>query len=127
MKNRMGVPKEYEPVLPGKVKAHIKKKNAEAEAAEERERQSESGDFCEACGSQKVIVCFGVCETNSPLSSDMQKCYEAIKKAREIRYAPRHKHRRGTGASHTHIPMAMWEVLQEVIEISEDIEDKQEL
>ena len=89
MKNRMGVPKEYKPLLPGKVKAHIEQKKAQAEAAEERERQ------------------------------DMQKCYEAIKKAREIRYAPRHKHRRGTGASHTHIPMAMWEVLQEVIEVDE--------
>ena len=26
MKNRMGIPKEYEPVLPGKVEAHIAKK-----------------------------------------------------------------------------------------------------
>ena len=29
MKNRMGLPKEYEPVLPGKVKAHIEKKKAQ--------------------------------------------------------------------------------------------------
>ena len=29
MKNRMGLPKEYEPVLPGKVKAHIEKKQAQ--------------------------------------------------------------------------------------------------
>lgn len=47
---------------------------------------------------------------------DMRKCYRAIQKAREIRYAPKHKHRRSEGASHTHIPMAMWEVLKEVIE-----------
>ena len=31
MKNRMDVPKAYEPVLPGKVKAHIEKKKAQAE------------------------------------------------------------------------------------------------
>ena len=31
MKNRMDVPEEYEPVLPGKVKAHIEKKKAQAE------------------------------------------------------------------------------------------------
>lgn len=30
MENRMNVPQEYEPVLPGKVKAHIEKKEAEA-------------------------------------------------------------------------------------------------
>ena len=30
MKNRMNVPEEYEPVLPGKVKAHIEKKKAAA-------------------------------------------------------------------------------------------------
>lgn len=29
MKNRMDVPKEYEPVLPGKVKAHLAKKKAQ--------------------------------------------------------------------------------------------------
>ena len=29
-KNRMGIPEEYEPVLPGKVKAHIAKKQAQA-------------------------------------------------------------------------------------------------
>lgn len=29
MKNRMGLPNEYEPVLPGKVKAHIEKKKAQ--------------------------------------------------------------------------------------------------
>ena len=29
MKNRMGLPKEYEPVLPGKVKAQIEKKQAQ--------------------------------------------------------------------------------------------------
>ena len=29
MKNRMDVPKEYEPVLPGKVKAHLAKKQAQ--------------------------------------------------------------------------------------------------
>ena len=93
VKNRMGVPEEYEPVLPEKIKAHIEKKKAQkTEAAEEKERQ------------------------------DMQKCYEAIKKAREIRYAPQHKYRRSTGASHTHIPMAMWEVLQEVIEVTDERE-----
>ena len=32
VKNRMGVPEEYEPVLPGKVKAWIAKKKAQAEA-----------------------------------------------------------------------------------------------
>lgn len=31
MKNRMDVPAEYEPVLPGKVKAHLAKKKAQAE------------------------------------------------------------------------------------------------
>ena len=31
MENRMNVPEEYEPVLPGKVKAHIAKKKAAAE------------------------------------------------------------------------------------------------
>lgn len=31
MKNRMGIPEEYEPVLPGKVKAHLAKKEAQAE------------------------------------------------------------------------------------------------
>ena len=31
MKNRMGLPEEYEPVLPGKVKAHLAKKQAQAE------------------------------------------------------------------------------------------------
>ena len=30
MKNRMDVPKEYEPVLPGKVEAHLVKKKAQA-------------------------------------------------------------------------------------------------
>ena len=30
MKNRMDVPKEYEPVLSGKVKAHLEKKQAQA-------------------------------------------------------------------------------------------------
>jgi hypothetical protein len=30
MKNRMDVPKEYEPVLPGKVEAHIEQKKAQA-------------------------------------------------------------------------------------------------
>ena len=34
MKNRMNVPQEYEPVLPGKVKAHIEKKQAAAETQE---------------------------------------------------------------------------------------------
>ena len=29
MKNRMDVPEEYEPVLPGKVKAHLAKKQAQ--------------------------------------------------------------------------------------------------
>ena len=29
MKNRMGLPQEYEPVLPGKVKAQIEKKKAQ--------------------------------------------------------------------------------------------------
>ena len=33
MKNRMGVPREYEPVLPGKVKAHIEKKQQQAAEA----------------------------------------------------------------------------------------------
>jgi len=32
VENRMNVPQEYEPVLPGKVKAHIAKKKAEAAA-----------------------------------------------------------------------------------------------
>ena len=86
-KHRMGVPQEYEPVLPEKIKAHFEKKKAE-----EKERQ------------------------------DMQKCYEAIKQARRIyRYEPsgRGYNLDGTkreGATHTHIPMEMWEVLQEVIE-----------
>lgn len=31
VKNRMGIPDEYEPVLPGKVKAHLEKKKAQAE------------------------------------------------------------------------------------------------
>lgn len=31
MKNRMGLPNEYEPVLPGKVKAHLKKKKEQAD------------------------------------------------------------------------------------------------
>ena len=35
MENRMNVPKTYEPVLPGKVQAHIEKKKAEAAAASE--------------------------------------------------------------------------------------------
>ena len=30
MKNRMNVPQEYEPVLPGKVEAHLAKKKAQA-------------------------------------------------------------------------------------------------
>ena len=30
MKNRMDVPQEYEPVLPGKVEAHLAKKQAQA-------------------------------------------------------------------------------------------------
>ena len=30
MKNRMDVPKEYEPVLPGKVEAHLAKKKTQA-------------------------------------------------------------------------------------------------
>ena len=34
MENRMNVPQEYEPVLPGKVKAHIGKKKAEVPASE---------------------------------------------------------------------------------------------
>ena len=32
VKNRMGIPEEYEPVLPGKVKGWIAKKKAQAEA-----------------------------------------------------------------------------------------------
>ena len=53
---------------------------------------------------------------------DMQQCYRAIKKAREIRKSslPRHGYNidgsAREGASHTHIPMEMWEVLQPVIE-----------
>ncbi|MCY3744472.1 MAG: hypothetical protein OXH00_25940 [Candidatus Poribacteria bacterium] len=31
MRNRMNVPEEYEPVLPGKVEAYIEKKKAESE------------------------------------------------------------------------------------------------
>ena len=31
VKNRMGIPEEYEPVLPGKVKAHLAKKKEQAE------------------------------------------------------------------------------------------------
>ena len=31
VKNRMGIPEEYEPVLPGKVKAHLAGKKAQAE------------------------------------------------------------------------------------------------
>ena len=31
VKNRMDIPNEYEPVLPGKVKAHLAKKKAQAE------------------------------------------------------------------------------------------------
>ena len=34
VKNRMGVPKEYEPVLPGRVKAWLEKKKAAAQAAD---------------------------------------------------------------------------------------------
>ena len=53
---------------------------------------------------------------------DMQKCYHAIQKAREIRKSSLPK--RGlnidgtarVGASHTSIPMEMWEALQPVIE-----------
>ena len=33
MRNRMNVPEEYEPVLPGKVEAHIAKKKAEVSAS----------------------------------------------------------------------------------------------
>ena len=33
-KNRMGIPEEYEPVLPGKVKAYLEKKKAAAQAAD---------------------------------------------------------------------------------------------
>lgn len=38
MKNRMNVPKEYEPVLPGKVKAYIEEKKAQA--AEKSQEQT---------------------------------------------------------------------------------------
>lgn len=31
VKNRMGIPEEYEPVLPGKVKTHLAKKETEAD------------------------------------------------------------------------------------------------
>ena len=53
---------------------------------------------------------------------DMQKCYRAIQKAREIRKSslPRLGYNidgsAREGASHTHIPMEMWEVLKPVIE-----------
>ena len=35
MKNRMNVPKAYEPVLPGKVQAHLEKKQAAAAVPEQ--------------------------------------------------------------------------------------------
>ena len=34
VKNRMGIPEEYEPVLPGKVKAHLAKKQEQETDAE---------------------------------------------------------------------------------------------
>ena len=45
---------------------------------------------------------------------DMQSCYKAIKQARLIRSNPVKV--RKDGATHTMIPMSMWEVLQPVIE-----------
>ena len=48
---------------------------------------------------------------------DMKACHEAIKKAREIRKTSRNVLERNLkGVTHTHIPIQMWEVLQEVIE-----------
>ena len=46
---------------------------------------------------------------------DMQLCYKAIKAAREILRSP--VKRRVDGVTYTSIPMAMWEVLQPVIEV----------
>ena len=46
--------------------------------------------------------------------ADMKACYEAIKKAREIRKKP--VQNRANGVTYTSIPMEMWEVLQPLIE-----------
>ena len=49
-----------------------------------------------------------------PNQEDIKECYEVIKKARIIR--KQSVVRRTEGTTYTNIPMAMWEVLQPVIE-----------
>ena len=57
MKNRMNVPQEYSPVLPGKVEAHLAKKKAQETDQDsllttDRDRRRESDYAAGACESQ---------------------------------------------------------------------------
>ena len=55
MKNRMDVPQEYEPVLPGKVEAHLKKKAQAANSLlTQTARRRESDYAARTCESQFV-------------------------------------------------------------------------
>ena len=64
MKNRMDVPKEYEPVLPGKVEAHLAKKKEQA-AQDSLLTQT-------AIGIGKVIMQLELLSPNSPNKFDVR-------------------------------------------------------
>ena len=64
MKNRMDVPEEYEPVLPGKVEAHLAKKKAQV-AQDSLLTQT-------AIGIGKVIMQLELLSPNSPNKFDVR-------------------------------------------------------
>ena len=66
MKNRMDVPKEYEPVLPGKVEAHLAKKK------ETQETDQDSLLTQTAIGIGKVIMQLELLSPNSPNKFDVR-------------------------------------------------------
>ena len=65
MKNRMDVPQEYEPVLPGKVEAHLAKKQAQ-------ETDQDSLLTQTAIGIGKVIMQLELLSPNSPNKFDVR-------------------------------------------------------
>ena len=65
MKNRMDVPQEYEPVLPGKVQEHLAKKKAQ-------ETDQDSLLTQTAIGIGKVIMQLELLSPNSPNKFDVR-------------------------------------------------------
>ena len=65
MKNRMDVPQEYEPVLPGKVQEHLAKKKAQ-------ETDQDSLLAQTAIGIGKVIMQLELLSPNSPNKFDVR-------------------------------------------------------